>query len=618
MTEVFLKLLNMSIAAGWLVLAVILLRLLFRRMPKWLRCVFWALVAVRLLCPVSFESVLSLIPSAETIPENILITDAPAINSGLPFLNHTVNPMLSETLAPKAGESANPMQVILTGAAFIWAFGVLGMLAYLAISFLRIRKRVREAVCLKDNIWLCDHIATPFILGLFRPRIYLPSAMEERDMEYVLRHEKAHLRRHDQVWKPLGFFLLAVYWFNPILWAAYVLLCRDIELACDERVMKEMGAAYKKPYANALINCSAPHRMIAACPLAFGEVGIKTRVKSVLNYKKPAFWIMVLAVAACAVTAVCLLTNPKKENTSDSITKHFEKIPVVVSEHMFEPSGDRTYNFLAAQGNAASAENGVDESVTAQYRISEIVYDNGSFSLTIEDEIVDTQFLISDGCLLWNRHEEGEEWRSSWAEIGALESFSLEKSNFDDLFLNDEIWTPGYTAQGIREDTAADTGAAGVEHEWNGLKQFFYYLPQPDGALVCHGFYMDSGKPFIRWVYKLVPINPYENGQTKAYTYLDSVEPVIMPSFQLSDVDKTFTFTWSAFSSYFAHGTYELTEDSLTLKTYDGLYTFVFDAAGEDRFVFNAGQSAAIPQYKYSSDGEPQSPVPDGAVFQAE
>ncbi len=215
MEQLFLKLLNMSILASWLVLAVIVLRLFFKKAPKWIRGVLWVLVAIRLLCPFSIESVLSLIPSAETIPRDIMLTNAPAIHSGLPFVNHMVNPVLSERLAPVAHDSVNPMQVLVSGAAVIWLIGMAAMLAYGAVSFLQVRRKVREALqsvyqtgSSKIDIWSCDRISMPFILGLFRPRIYLPSNIAERDMEYVVMHEKAHLKRKDHVWKPLGFLLL--------------------------------------------------------------------------------------------------------------------------------------------------------------------------------------------------------------------------------------------------------------------------------------------------------------------------------------------------------------------------------------------------------------------------
>lgn len=311
MTAIFLKLLNMSIAAGWLVLAVILLRLLLRRAPKALHCVLWALVAVRLLCPFSLESALSLIPSAETVPPEILSSPAPEVHTGVPAVNHAVNPAITGAYAPAAEAGVSPMQTAAEIAAWIWAIGVAVFLLYAFISFIRIRGRVQTAVRVEDRVWQSEQVGSPFILGVLRPRIYLPFGMDEARRTYVLAHERAHLARRDHWWKPLGFALLAVYWFNPLMWAAYILLCRDIELACDEKVVRDMDAGEKKAYSEALLVCSIPRHLIAACPLAFGEVGVKERVKSVLNYRKPAFWLVAVSVIACAVVAVCFLTNPK-------------------------------------------------------------------------------------------------------------------------------------------------------------------------------------------------------------------------------------------------------------------------------------------------------------------
>lgn len=311
MEAVFLKILNMSITAGWIVLAVIVARLLLKKAPKWITVLMWGLVGIRLVCPLSLKSVFSLIPSAETVPGNILYTDTPAIHSGVGVLNSVVNPIISESLAPAVGASVNPAQVIAFAASIVWIAGIAAMLIYTAVSCLRIHKKVAEAAPLEENILLCDQVDTPFILGVFRPRIFLPSAIQEQDMKYVIAHEKAHLKRYDHLWKPLGFLLLTVHWFNPIVWIAYILLCRDIELACDEKVIRDMGIEIKKPYSEALINCSVPRKMISACPLAFGEVGVKGRVKSVLNYKKPAFWIIAAAIIASVAVAVCFLTDPR-------------------------------------------------------------------------------------------------------------------------------------------------------------------------------------------------------------------------------------------------------------------------------------------------------------------
>lgn len=318
MEAVFLKLLNMSILAGWLVLAVVVLRLMLKKAPKWIACLLWALVAVRLICPVSLKSVFSLIPSAETVPQDIMIAQKPMIHSGVRALNSFVNPVLLETLEPTPGDSVNPAQVLVAVACVVWILGLGTMLLYALISYMRIYKKVAPSIKFHEYIYICDYIETPFILGIIKPRIYLPSTLDKEKVAYVVAHENAHLKRRDYLWKPLGFALLSVYWFHPLMWLAYALLCRDIELACDEKVIKQLGEGDKKAYSDTLLACSIPRRMIVACPLAFGEVGVKERVKTVLNYKKPPFWIVVTAIAACVVVAVCFLTNPKKESKKES------------------------------------------------------------------------------------------------------------------------------------------------------------------------------------------------------------------------------------------------------------------------------------------------------------
>lgn len=314
METVFLKIMNMSITASWLVLAVLLMRLLLKKAPKFLSVIMWALVGLRLVLPFSFESIFSLIPSAETVPPEILYEQAPQVQTGIEAFNSAINPVITESFAPTPGTSVNPLQIITWLAGWIWIIGMAVMVIYSLISCLRICRKLREAAPLQDNIWLCDRINTPFIFGLFRPRIYLPSNMAAQDIPYVLAHEQAHLKRKDHLWKPLGFLLLTIHWFNPLLWLAYILLCRDIEAACDEKVLKDMGEESKKPYSTALVNCSVPRKMIAACPLAFGEVNVKSRIKKVLHYKKPAFWLLITAVVACIVLSVCFLTNPRTVN----------------------------------------------------------------------------------------------------------------------------------------------------------------------------------------------------------------------------------------------------------------------------------------------------------------
>lgn len=456
MADVFYKILQMSISASWLILAIVVLRIFLKKVPRKIICFLWALVAIRLVCPFAIESRFSLIPDTQGIfadYENQLENaGTDNVNAGLQDMSGAVGGALDNegaaggnadmasgklnneidnaagniTVGNTAGgnitggsvsdggiaagniadknnmsgnmtygnaatgsltdgdivdgninagnipniSSGNDMQggtadrvnnggindisggnfegnldnadnnlsgaatsdnqkaaagnpgytAILAGKlggislgrlAFIWTAGCVILLLYAVCSYILLRRKTGAAFNNGENIYICDDIDTPFILGIFSPKIYIPSLLTEEERGYVIAHEKAHLKRLDCVWKPLGFILLAMYWFNPLSWVAYILLCRDIELACDERVIADKDIEYKKQYAMTLLNCSSPKKMVSACPLAFGEVSVKTRIKMVLNYKKPAFWLVLAAVAACVVVMVCFMTNPK-------------------------------------------------------------------------------------------------------------------------------------------------------------------------------------------------------------------------------------------------------------------------------------------------------------------
>ena len=310
MSELFLKIVNMSISASWVVIAVLTLRFCLKKAPKWVNVLLWGIVAARMVFPFSIESVLSLIPSAETISPTIMMEQSPSVQTGVPALNHVINPVISGSFTPAPGASANPLQIWIPVLAGIWLFGIVALFLYSAVSYCRLRRKVCEAVILRDNIYQSENVCSPFVLGIIRPKIYLPYHMDSREVGHVIAHEQTHIRRKDHWWKPLGFLLLTIHWFNPLMWLSYVLLCRDIELACDEKVIGKMGNAQRADYTQALVACSVDRRLIAACPLAFGEIGVKERVKSVMNYKKPAFWIVLASVIVCAVIAVCFLTNP--------------------------------------------------------------------------------------------------------------------------------------------------------------------------------------------------------------------------------------------------------------------------------------------------------------------
>ena len=318
MGEIFLKLLNMSITASWIILAVLGIRLLFRRIPKWITCLLWGVVAIRLIFPLSIESAFSLQLSAEpirtsTMVEGELIPYVPSVDSNIGVVENTVNPLLAEAFAYQETESVAPLQVFIGIAGSVWLSGMVVLLIFALVSMIKLRLRVREAVRYKENIYICDAVKSPFILGIIKPRIYLSSALSEEEMDYIIAHERAHLKRKDHLWKPFGYLLLCIYWFNPLCWIAYIMLCKDIELACDEKVIKDMSFGDKKEYSRVLLFCATQRHLVMACPLAFGEVGVKERVKTVLNYKKPTFWITIAAIVVCAIVAICFLTNPAKE-----------------------------------------------------------------------------------------------------------------------------------------------------------------------------------------------------------------------------------------------------------------------------------------------------------------
>ena len=423
MTSVFLHFFNLSVMAGWMVLAVLLLRLCLKKAPRWITCVLWGLVALRLLVPFTIESPVSLIPVAETVVTvEDDATSAPVVNSGVESIDKPLNDWLqtpvetpsqtpsqtpvvqspvpslppdtnmdtdvnvdtdtntntnvdngtdttpitpdkepqkpTEETAPETVKTVSRMEKILNVVAPIWLVGIGLMLAYELFSVIRVRRRVLDAVRLRDNVWQSDRVASPFIFGLFRPRVYVPYGLEEPVLEQVLSHERAHLHRRDHWIKPFAFTLLAVYWYNPLLWVGYILLCRDIEVACDERVVRGLDEDSRRQYATALLQCGVERRSIAACPLAFGEVSIKQRIKSVLNYRKPLLWVIIASLVVCSVAAVCLLTVPKSKPKEDGKSKETvieEEDPIVVlSSKEIKPDQHRLFRGTDIDGELLS------------------------------------------------------------------------------------------------------------------------------------------------------------------------------------------------------------------------------------------------------------------------
>lgn len=339
MSGLFLSIINMSISASWIVLTVLLLRILLKKAPKWIMVLLWGIVAIRLICPFSIESAISLIPSAETITKEPN-APRPHFESGVTIIDNQVNDYLGGNYFEGVTRPTGYFVDITTILAIVWLVGILVLLLYTIISYFRLKNKISTAIILRDNIFQSENVVSPFVLGIIKPKIYLPFNMDEQDMEHVIAHEQAHIHRKDHLWKPFGFLVLTLHWFNPLMWLGYVLLCRDIELACDEKVVKEFNNEQKADYSQALLTCSVKRRVISACPLAFGEVGVKNRVKSVLSYKKPSFWIIVVAVVASIVVAVCFLTSPVTTNQNEKMSLFIEE---QIIEHHHAKAFDPIY-----------------------------------------------------------------------------------------------------------------------------------------------------------------------------------------------------------------------------------------------------------------------------------
>ena len=316
MDDVFLKLVNLSISASWLILAVLVLRVVLKKAPKWVMPLLWGVVALRLVCLFSIESALSLIPSAETIPSEIVTETREPVLYEQATLDIVTNPTLPSAAEVPVGVSRQQAQVDFNIYSVLWLAGMAALLVHALVSAGKLKRKLATAILLRDNIYESEFVDSPFVFGVVKPNIYLPMHMDEGTAAYVIAHERAHLARRDHWWKVLGYLVLALHWFNPLVWVAYILFCRDIELACDEKVVKGLDGAARADYSQALLSCAAPKRAVAACPLAFGEGNIKTRVKSALHYKKPAFWVAAAAVLAVVIVAVCFLTNPRSERGS--------------------------------------------------------------------------------------------------------------------------------------------------------------------------------------------------------------------------------------------------------------------------------------------------------------
>lgn len=420
MDDVFLKLVNLSISASWLILAVLVLRVVLKKAPKWVMPLLWGVVALRLVCLFSIESALSLIPSAETIPSEIVTETREPVLYEQATLDIVTNPMLPSAAEVPVGVSRQQAQVDFNIYSVLWLAGMAALLVHAIVSAGKLKRKLATAILLRDNIYESEFVDSPFVFGVVKPNIYLPMHMDEGTAAYVIAHEHAHLARRDHWWKVLGYLVLALHWFNPLVWVAYILFCRDIELACDEKVVKGLDGAARADYSQALLSCAAPKRAVAACPLAFGEGNIKTRVKSALHYKKPAFWVAAAAVLAVVIVAVCFLTNPRSERGSLVWAQKLNAADVASIELYVPAEGEaRQYKKLDTEEMAQAVEL-INSSRGTYIEKPETVYAGLPvwFLLTMDDGTVHAvgsvvgHYLIIDGDTFDADVENQAEWEN--------------------------------------------------------------------------------------------------------------------------------------------------------------------------------------------------------------
>ena len=420
MDDVFLKLVNLSISASWLILAVLVLRVVLKKAPKWVMPLLWGVVALRLVCLFSIESALSLIPSAETIPSEIVTETREPVLYEQATLDIVTNPTLPSAAEVPVGVSRQQAQVDFNIYSVLWLAGMAALLVHALVSAGKLKRKLATAILLRDNIYESEFVDSPFVFGVVKPNIYLPMHMDEGTAAYVIAHEHAHLARRDHWWKVLGYLVLALHWFNPLVWLAYILFCRDIELACDEKVVKGLDGAARADYSQALLSCAAPGRAVAACPLAFGEGNIKTRVKSALHYKKPAFWVAAAAVLAVVIVAVCFLTNPKSERGSLVWAQKLNAADVASIELYVPAEGEaRQYKKLDTEEMAQAVEL-INSSRGTYIEKPETVYAGLPvwFLLTMDDGTVHAvgsvvgHYLIIDGDTFDADVENQAEWEN--------------------------------------------------------------------------------------------------------------------------------------------------------------------------------------------------------------
>lgn len=612
LSRLFLQILNMSFTASFVILFVLAARLLLKKAPKLFSYALWSVVLFRLICPFSFESVLSILPAkVNPISQDIVYAAVPRVDTGIAAINHAVNASLPAA-TPYA--SINPLQGWVFLGTALWLAGIAVLLSYSVASLLTLQKRLKGAVCESGHIYIAKRLDTPFVIGILRPRVYLPASLSAEEKNYILLHEQIHIRHWDHLLKPLFFCVLCLHWFNPLVWAAFFAGTRDMEMACDEAVIRKLGNGLKKDYSASLLALATGRRIVGGTPLAFGEGDTRARIKNVLNYKRPAFWTAALALGVLVCIGVGLIANPVATRASMQWAKNLEAKDIQKIELVVMPGKEGEQYKIFEQLEFEEAASLVNQS-RGRYIEAPAPIDGGSMCLYITDKEgvrhwvcnSGNTYLIIDG----DFYKSGYDWLSSW---------KYTKGNAflpDDFDFGNE--PPDLTLATLKE----------LNQKRNSLswEDFSPYKSQEVGSglyirrySIDDRFYLLIGGPNTEstpWYIRLCAAGSdryVELGKdegkldrfiesTGIYRWQESKEPV-KPAVILKE-NNQFQFTYSVLSSYFALGTYEINDHKLILKTEDGKYTYTFEMK-EDTLIFKQEESSAIPSYAN---------LPDGAVF---
>ncbi|MDD3853092.1 MAG: M56 family metallopeptidase, partial [Syntrophomonadaceae bacterium] len=431
MSSYFITVLNMSLTASYVVMAVIIVRLLLKRAPKIFSYALWAIVLFRLVCPLSFESNFSLIPNNnEIIPHDIIYSQNPAINTGVAITDKAINQSIQSTLPPvNPAVSVNPMGIVLEIGATIWILGIVALLAYALIAYFRLKRRLSTATLVNDNIYETDGIKTPFVLGLIRPRIYIPTNLSGSEPDYIIKHEETHIRRYDYIIKPVAFLTLVIHWFNPFIWISYFLMVKDMEMSCDESVMKQFSGDIRASYSNSLLSLSIKQSGLLS-PLAFGESNVKSRIMNVLNYRKPAFGtVVVIAVVAIAIS-VGLMVDPTNTIAYKNEALGFSlKLPqdwegkyiIKETDNDITIFNKKIYEKYDGMGRIARVERQIGEMITAEDMLQapvgqQIVLQGNGFTYFTQMPS-DVQYPLDDTALSNEYNDMSEQMADIWRSI---------------------------------------------------------------------------------------------------------------------------------------------------------------------------------------------------------